>query len=278
MSILCSECGAPLAGSYQILCLLGHTKTGLVSPEESQIRQLVCQKHAVQPWDKVEKSRLQQTDADSLMFAVVPGTPSMDGNLNGGYLMDQDGALKENGDFDRAAYLTSVAIRTTFPGVFELLLAEAKDWPAAFVIYKTGVEQYRRANITHQTQRQEQEETNRQERICEVERVEQMRQQHAGLLRSAVENALVKRTVPLDVVSQLDMVGLLQSSTSFRSGSLFPGECSILRYEFDETERRMGFLGFDENNALLSIDERYPGGQQLYRKGTIEVPDWVELN
>lgn len=280
MSLLCRECDANLAGSYQILCLLGHTKTGLVRPEESQIRQLVCQRHVIQPFDKVEQSRFQESDADALIFAVVPGTPSMGGNFNGAYAIDQDGTLKENGDFDQAAYLTSVGVRTTFPMSFESLLAEAKDWPDEVATYKTAVGQYR-ANTTRadlrQTQRQEQEEAERQERVRKAKQVEQLHQQHAGLIRSAAENALTNRTVPLDVVHQLDVVGLLRPSTSFRSGSLFPGECSILRYEFDETEKRSGLLGFDENNVLLSIDERYPVDRQLYRKGTIDAPEWAEI-
>lgn len=280
MSLLCRECDAYLVGSYQILCLLGHTKIGLVLPEESRVRQLVCQRHVVQPFCKIDQSRLQEVDADALIFAVVPGISSASGNFNGAYSMDQDGVLKENGNFNQAAYLTSVGVRITFPIFFDSLLTESRDWPNEVAAYKTAIERYR-ANVTQadlrRAQRQEQEETDRQERIREAERVEQLRQQHAGLIRSAAENALANRIVPLDVVRQLDVVGLLRPSTTFRSGSLFPGECSILRYEFGETEKHSGLLGFDENNALLSIDERYPVERQLYREGTVDTSEWVEI-
>lgn len=281
MSLLCRECDTPLAGSYQILCLLGHTKTGLVRPEESQIRQLVCPNHVVQPFDKIDQAHLQEPDANALIFALVPGITSEGGNFNGAYSMDQGRALQKRGSFEQASYLTSIGVRTTFPISFESLLAEISGWPDELTAYKTAVEHYR-ANVTQadvrRTQRQQQEEIERQERIRAADCAEQLRQQHAELIRSAAETALANRTVPLKVVNQLDAVGLLRSSTNFRSGSLFPGECSILRYEFGEEEKRSGLLGFDEHNALLSIDERYPANRQLYRKGMVEAPEWVEVS
>lgn len=265
MSLLCRECNAPLAGSYQIICLL----TGLVRPDESPLRQLVCQRHVIQPLDTVEQSRLQQEGADALIFVVVPGTPSMVGNLSGAYLMDQDLNLKKNGDFDRAAYLTSAGFRTTFPRSFESLLTEAKDWPNEFKAYKKAIGECL-VNLTQADQLRKQEEVNRHGAKHQLK-------QHDELIRSAVDNALTNLTVPLDVVSQLNAVGLLQSSTGFRSSSQFPGEHSVLNYEFDKEKKYFGFLGFDRNNVLISIDERYPMGRRLYRKGKVEAPEWTEI-
>lgn len=279
MSLLCRECDASLAGSYQILCLLGHTKTGLVRPEKSPIRQIVCQRHVVQPFDKVDPSRLQEADADALIFAVVPGTPSIGGNFNYAYSTDQARALKKNGNFDQVTYLTSVGVRTTFPTSFRSLLAEVSSWSDELAAYKTAIEKYRSNMTEADLRRTKQEETERQERIREAERMDQLRRQHAGLIRSAAESALANRTVRLDLVRQLNAAGLLQPSTSFRCSSLFPGEYNILHYKFDsdETGKCIGFLGFDKNDLLISIDERYPVDRQLYRHGTPESSEWAKV-
>ena len=139
MNLLCRECNEYLIGSYQILCLLGHTKTGLVRPEESQIRQLVCQRHDIQ-FD-LEQSRPKEADLDTLIFAVVPGISFAGGNFNGAYSMDQDEALKKSGNFDQAVYLTNEGIRITFPISLESLLVEFQSWPDE-VAAKTAIKQY----------------------------------------------------------------------------------------------------------------------------------------
>ncbi len=268
MSLLCRECDAPLAGSYQILCLLGHTKTGLVHPQETPIRQLVCHRHIIQPFDKMDPSRFQEADADALIFAVVPGIPSEGGNFNSAYSMAQAGALKENGDFDQAVHLTSVGVRTAFPASLESLLIKAPSWPDELMAYKTSVAQYRadmkQVDFRH-TQRQQQEKADKQKRICENERVNHLRQQHVELIRSVAENAITNRTVPPEMVRQLNAVGLLRLSTKFRSSSIFPGEATTLWYDFTEKDtRHAGYIGFDSDLQLLSVDERFPKNNQVY--------------
>ncbi len=137
MNLLCRECNEYLIGSYQILCLLGHTKTGLVRPEESQIRQLVCRRHVI-PFDFDQvRPRLQEAYLDTFIFAVVPGVSFAGSNFNGAYSICQDEALK-SGNFGQAIYLTSADISATFPISFKSLFIEAQNWPDEIVL-KTAV-------------------------------------------------------------------------------------------------------------------------------------------
>lgn len=63
---------------------------------------------------------------------------------------------------------------------------------------------------------------------------------------------------------------LLGPTTIFRSSKLYPREKHLLQYEFRHWLRRhRGFLGFDENYNLVSIDRRTPGDQ---------VEEWLDEN
>ncbi len=94
---------------------------------------------------------------------------------------------------------------------------------------------------------------------------EEMRIKHAQLIRMTVRSAIDSKSVPLDDVKTLDGIGLLRSSTNFRHFELYPGECSVLEYQFAEGETVFsGFIGFDSDLHLISIDERLPTTKTVY--------------
>ena len=95
--------------------------------------------------------------------------------------------------------------------------------------------------------------------------------ENANLINSYAELAITKKELPARTVwVGLYEKGLLKPSTTFRSTTLFPGEEFLLRYDFtkcDEgglTQTYAGFIGFDKNLALISIDERLPVDNTVY--------------
>ncbi|MCX6784635.1 MAG: hypothetical protein NTV81_01715 [Candidatus Komeilibacteria bacterium] len=250
----------------------------MVAPEESLIQRLICCEHTIRDAHIIEKSCLQETNANALIFAVVPAIASTDDNFNGAYSMDQAEALKERGNFSQAIYLTSMGIRMTLPTSFNALLAEVPNWPDELMAYITALEYYCANNAPSEGGGQLERNILGRRGWRQFEHLKQLHQQHAELIQSTIENAIINKLVPVDVANQLDTIGLIEATTEFRHVRLFPGECGMLRYEFEKAgERHMGYLGFDENKALISIDERLPAKHLLYRKGTAEQPEWTEI-
>lgn len=92
-----------------------------------------------------------------------------------------------------------------------------------------------------------------------------LRTEHAQLIRAVARSAISEKLAPADSIRALSELGLLKPSTSFRSGALFPGESSILWYDFTEEGIRFaGYIGFDPDFQLLSVDERFPMENQVY--------------
>ncbi len=69
-------------------------------------------------------------------------------------------------------------------------------------------------------------------------------------------------TLGREFAEELIKSGLLKESAVYRE-SIYHGEKYVLHYEFskrggDKTERYAGFLGFNEDFRLITIDERLP--------------------
>lgn len=245
MSLLCSECNAPLVGSYAIFCFLGNEEMKLVPPKKSLVWQLVCGRHITRPLDRAGRSRLQKSDADTLAFAVVPGNYHTGTNFNGGFSVEQSQLLKKGGCFDQAVSLTGISARAMFPNCFKFVLTKASSWPTSLEIYKVAVEHY-----------------------------------HTSLARwvsLVVEDALMNRKVSRSIFREIKAVGLIRPSTAFRSRELFPGESCILNYGFGAGSKSSGILGFDGNGKLISIDERDPVERRLYYDVDGKIPTWKNV-
>jgi hypothetical protein len=76
---------------------------------------------------------------------------------------------------------------------------------------------------------------------------------------SLVLNACqTKVTLDRDLAQKLIEFHLLKESTPYRK-SVYLGEEYVLHYDFShKREVRTGFLGFDKDFKLITIDERYP--------------------
>lgn len=101
---------------------------------------------------------------------------------------------------------------------------------------------------------------------CVVARDEEgARTEHEQLIRAVAKMAINNKVVPADSVRTISQLGLLEPSTSFRGVTQFPGESSVLRYEFtEEGTEYAGYIGFDSDLRLISVDERFPENKQVY--------------
>ena len=74
-----------------------------------------------------------------------------------------------------------------------------------------------------------------------------------------------------ELLEKLQKFGLFRPASQYQSLEQFPGVAWRLPYSFViDGETHAGFLGFDENMNLLSIDKRWPTSEQIYlrsRKG-----------
>lgn len=103
----------------------------------------------------------------------------------------------------------------------------------------------------------------------EQDREENLRIEHAELIRTAAKAAINEKSIPADSIKTLSKLGLLTQSTTFRSSVLFPGESVIFGYDFTENEvRYVGYIGFDSDLQLLSVDERLPKDNMVYLKAS----------
>ncbi len=121
-----------------------------------------------------------------------------------------------------------------------------------------------------QREEAEQEKTRKlrakEEQDCE----KNLRTEHAQLILAVAKAAINEKSVPVDRIRTLSELGLLKPSTNFRRGAQFPGESSILWYDFTENETRYaGYIGFDSNLQLLSVDERFPRENQVYLRVSV---------
>lgn len=99
----------------------------------------------------------------------------------------------------------------------------------------------------------------------ERDREKNLRTEHAQLIHAVAKMVIYEKLVPADSIRTVSELGLLKPSTSFRGGALFPGESSILWYDFTEEETRYaGYIGFDSDLQLLSVDERFPKDNRVY--------------
>lgn len=99
------------------------------------------------------------------------------------------------------------------------------------------------------------------------------------LIRSVVERALKNRKVSPEATKKCHTTELFEGTSNFRCYVLFPGESMTLRYDFlKKSQRYMGYLGFDDQKTLISVDERAPKKQMFYRKGTSKHQIWVIVN
>ncbi len=74
-----------------------------------------------------------------------------------------------------------------------------------------------------------------------------------------VVQALSKKEVDPEAFQLLDKVGLIGVTTRFRLEELYPGEVALMPYQFEALGHEFaGFLGFDADHQLVTIDERWP--------------------
>lgn len=119
MSLLCAECNSDLRDGYQILILVGHSKTGLVKPEESPVRTIICNGH-IAPGHMIDKlAPFEQSNV--LVFALVEGSLKRGGNFNGNFSSDDEYRLKTSGYFDRVKYVQGRVIAQCLPDTFNNL-------------------------------------------------------------------------------------------------------------------------------------------------------------
>jgi hypothetical protein len=94
---------------------------------------------------------------------------------------------------------------------------------------------------------------------------EETRKQNSQFISATVKAAIKGDVIEVKDVKRLEELGLLEESTSFRSGAAFPGERTMFRYDFSEGEiKYMGFIGFDAEYHLISVDQRFPQEKQIY--------------
>ncbi len=94
------------------------------------------------------------------------------------------------------------------------------------------------------------------------------------LVRSAAEQALAGRAISERTLKLLREQNLLKDSTRFRCNSQFPGERQTLQFEYnvanphnpDGYDKVAGFIGFDVDFQLLSIDQRAPDRAVFYKQ------------
>jgi hypothetical protein len=97
------------------------------------------------------------------------------------------------------------------------------------------------------------------------EREENLRTENAQLIVAVAKAAINGKAVSADSIRKLSELGLLKRSTTFRGGALFPGESFILWYDFTgEKTRFAGWIGFDSDLNLISVDEHLPKENQVY--------------
>ncbi|MBI2628258.1 MAG: hypothetical protein HYW71_02390 [Candidatus Niyogibacteria bacterium] len=101
----------------------------------------------------------------------------------------------------------------------------------------------------------------------ELDREEKLRTEHAQLIRTVAKAAINRTPIDSSDIQMLSKLGLLKASTKFRSEILFPDESAILLYNFIENEIiYAGYIGFDINLQLISIDEFFPRKNRVYLK------------
>lgn len=116
-----------------------------------------------------------------------------------------------------------------------------------------------------QREEAEQEEARKLRAKEERDHEENLRTKHAQLIIAVAKAAINEKSVLANDIRMLSELGLLKSSTSFRGGALFPGESSILWYDFTKDETRYtGYIGFDADLKLLSVEERCPRYNKVY--------------
>ncbi|MGD0977308.1 MAG: hypothetical protein ABR875_03380 [Minisyncoccia bacterium] len=92
-----------------------------------------------------------------------------------------------------------------------------------------------------------------------------LRKEHTQFILKVTKEAFSKQGVSKEDAKKLFDLGLLERSTTFRSGALFPGEAFTLLYDYTEDGiEQMGFIGFDSNLELISIDGRLPNQGWIY--------------
>lgn len=140
-----------------------------------------------------------------------------------------------------------------------ILTADKSDLPDR---YKRMLEVGEEAALQEEAERRN---TERLRDQAEHERKENLRANNAQLIERIVRMAISEKAIPADSGKTLSEIGLLEPSTTFRGGARFPGETWLLRYDFTEGDKRFsGFIGFDADLKLLSVDERFPKDNQVY--------------
>jgi hypothetical protein len=120
--------------------------------------------------------------------------------------------------------------------------------------------------------REEAEQDKARKLLAEEERgrEERLRTEYKKLICETAKAAINEKSVSAGSIRTLSELGLLKPSTAFRGGELFPGESSVLWYDFTEEEvRYAGYIGFDSNLQLLSVDERFPRDNEVYIRASI---------
>ena len=256
-TLVCGECGKAIGPDYQLIVLLGHTKTGLVKPGKSKVSMIICSGHELA--EHFTEEIISKPDTDAMIFAVIPAMTSED-IYPKTFSLELEDLLKSLGDFDKAKYVLDYSVKANFPYLFDLLMESFRSWPDEMQLYKMAIHRYLK-NVSRFSPGPKSipVQNKKKERVAQ----RNLRDTFTDLIAEVANLALDKKNVPIKTVRQLNFLDLLKPSTNFRRCSLFPGEATILFYKLAD---KIGFLGFNENLELISIDQRVPFETKQYRK------------
>jgi len=101
----------------------------------------------------------------------------------------------------------------------------------------------------------------------ERKRKEKVRIKNEEFIKEMIRKVIREFTVSSSDVLFLRELGLLESTTDTRR-NVFPGENEIFYYDFwDRDKRFMGYIGFNKEDKLVSIDEILPKMRELSASG-----------
>jgi len=143
-----------------------------------------------------------------------------------------------------------------------ILTKDKSNLPSKYKrILEIGEDAYKKEE---QDKQEEEKRKNEEEKLCK----ERIWQENRNFIMRLLYDAFYNKHVDSDDVKRLMEFGLLEPTTDFRGGTQFPGECWFFCYDFFENDERLfGYIGFDKDLALISIDKRLPFEEEVYLLG-----------
>lgn len=268
MHILCRECSQILDfDTTHLIYLLIRGEDGVFTSEpEHEIRIQVCDSH-VEIFEKrvtlVGIKEISSSSQYGIAFKITPQTPKMVFCEKRQMMVSNDA-----GNYNKPKYCSATDFERFFPRCFASVIDEAVSWEEKYRKYSEAVK-------AHFVLRCTEVQRDIKPHVATPLPVPVPNAMTPVVVQMAVD-AMENRTCTLNkrLADKLLDSGDLRPSTDFRSTTRFPGEEWVVKYSFTrDGVSHMGYIGFDQELSLLSVDTRYPVDKRYYRKEG----HWIEL-